>query len=84
MDKNVISKEIRKVLLENLKEALNDFDEYIYQEKYKETALKLDIEVKNKHELDAYLCYLTAKMFLEGKTIEVGNNPGIITVPIEP
>lgn len=50
----------------------------IYNKNYKETVAKLGIKVKNKHELDAYLCCLTAKMFLEGKTIEIGNSTGKI------
>ncbi|UCD14458.1 MAG: DUF429 domain-containing protein [Thermoplasmatales archaeon] len=53
----------------------------IYNKNYKETVAKLSIKVKNKHELDAYLCCLTAKMFLEGKTIEMGNSSGKIIVP---
>lgn len=53
----------------------------IYSRNYRETVSKLDIKVKNKHELDAYLCYLTAKMFLEGKTVEIGNKTGTIIVP---
>jgi len=53
----------------------------IYNRNYKEIAAKLDIKVKNKHELDAYLCCLTAKMFLEGKTLEIGDAAGKIIVP---
>lgn len=53
----------------------------VYNKNYRETAAKLGIKVKNKHELDAYLCCLTAKMFLEEKTIEIGNNTGKIIVP---
>lgn len=53
----------------------------IYSRNYRETVSKLDIKVKNKHELDAYLCYLTAKMFLEGETVEIGNKTGTIIVP---
>jgi len=53
----------------------------IYSKKYREIASKLNINVRNKHELDAYLCCLTAKMFLEGKTTEVGDEGGKIIVP---
>lgn len=53
----------------------------IYSKNYREIESKLDINVKNKHELDAYLCCLTAKMFLEGKTTEIGDEAGKIIVP---
>ena len=53
----------------------------IYNRNYGKTAEKLGIKVKNKHELDAYLCCLTAKMFLEGKTVEIGDEAGKIIVP---
>ena len=36
---------------------------------------------KNKHELDAYLCCLTAKMYLEEKTVEIGDKKGKIIIP---
>ena len=53
----------------------------IYSRNYRETAFNLDVKVKNKHELDAYLCCLTAKMFLHGKTITIGDDEGKIIVP---
>jgi len=53
----------------------------IYSRNYRESAAKLDIKVKNKHELDAYFCCLTAKMFLEEKTVAVGDETGEIIVP---
>lgn len=53
----------------------------IFNRNYKETAMNLDIKVKNKHELDAYLSCLTAKMYLEGKTVEIGDEAGKIIVP---
>lgn len=48
---------------------------------YKETAEALHIEVKNKHELDAYLCCLTAELFLSGNAIEIGDEDGKIVIP---
>ncbi len=53
----------------------------IYSKKYKETAEKLGIKIKNKHELDAYLCCLTAKLFLEKKALKIGDKQGKIIVP---
>ena len=53
----------------------------IYSKDYRETAAKLDIKVKNKHELDAYFCCLTAKLSLEGKTVKIGDEEGKIIVP---
>jgi len=53
----------------------------IYSRNYKETIAKLGIKVNNKHELDAYFCCLTAKMFLEGKTVKIGDETGEIIVP---
>jgi hypothetical protein len=53
----------------------------LYSKDYRETAQKLGINVKNKHELDAYLCSLTGKMHLERKTLEVGDKDGKIVVP---
>jgi predicted nuclease with RNAse H fold len=53
----------------------------IYNKNYKKTAEKLDIKTKNKHELDAYLCCLTAKLFLEKETIKIGDKQGIIILP---
>jgi len=53
----------------------------IYNKEYNKTADVLDIEPKNKHELDAYLCALTGKLFLQGETIEVGDNEGKIILP---
>lgn len=53
----------------------------IYHKNYKETAAILDVKVKTKHELDAYICCLTGKMFIEGKTKNVGNGTGKIVIP---
>lgn len=52
-----------------------------YGKDFRETAANFDIKVKNKDELDAYLCCLTGKMFLEGNTIAVGDDEGKIIVP---
>jgi predicted nuclease with RNAse H fold len=53
----------------------------VYHKNYKETAALLEVNVKNKHELDAYLCCLTGKMFLEKKTVSIGDEEGTIIVP---
>ncbi|MDH7517392.1 MAG: DUF429 domain-containing protein [Candidatus Thermoplasmatota archaeon] len=53
----------------------------VYNKNYKETIKKLGIKAGNKHELDAYLCALTAKLFLEKKTVEIGDETGKIVVP---
>ncbi len=53
----------------------------IFNRDYKETAMNLDIKVKNKHELDAYICCLTTRMYIEGKTVEIGDESGKIIVP---
>jgi predicted nuclease with RNAse H fold len=53
----------------------------IYNKDFRITEIKLDIKVKNKHELDAYLCCITAKLFLEGKTVEIGDEEGFIVIP---
>jgi hypothetical protein len=37
----------------------------------------------NKHEYDAYLCSLTAKLHYHGETKEVGDEQGTIVVPID-
>lgn len=55
----------------------------IYHKNYKETATFLHVKVKNKHELDAYICCLTGKMFLEEKTETVGDETGRIIIPKE-
>jgi len=53
----------------------------IFNKDYTKISKALDIEPKNKHELDAYLCALTGKLFLQGKTIEVGDDEGKIILP---
>ena len=55
----------------------------IYNRDYRETVKKLKINVKNKHELDAYLCCVTAKMHLEKKTVTIGDKDGKIVIPAE-
>ena len=55
----------------------------VYHKNYKETAAILDLKVKNKHELDAYICCSTGKMYLEGKTETVGDEIGKIIIPKE-
>jgi len=53
----------------------------IYSKNYRKTAEKLKIKIKNKHEFDAYLCCLTAKLFLEKKALKIGDRQGKIIVP---
>jgi hypothetical protein len=53
----------------------------VYNKDYIKVSKALNIEAKNKHELDAYLCALTGKLFLQGKTIEVGDEEGKIILP---
>lgn len=55
----------------------------IHDKNYKQTAEKLGIIIKNKHELDAYLCCITAKLFLEKKALKIGDKQGKIIVPRE-
>ena len=54
-----------------------------YHKNYKETAAVLNVKVKTKHELDAYICCLTGKLFIEGKTDKVGDDKGRIIIPKE-
>jgi predicted nuclease with RNAse H fold len=53
----------------------------IYHKNYKETAAFLDVKVKTKHELDAYICCLTGKLFIERKTENIGDEKGKIIIP---
>jgi predicted nuclease with RNAse H fold len=55
----------------------------IYHINYRDIATLLNLEVKNKHELDAYLCCLTGKLFLKKKTRSIGDEDGEIIVPEE-
>ena len=54
----------------------------IYNQDYRKMAETLDVNVNSKHECDAYLCCLTAKLFLAGKTMVVGDEEGTIMVPM--
>jgi len=54
----------------------------VYDRDYRIVAGKLGIDVNSKHELDAYLCALTGKLFLEGKAMTVGNEEGMIVIPV--
>lgn len=49
-----------------------------YDKDYKKMARFLGIEVKNEHELDAYISAYTAYLYLNGKAIEVGKKEKII------
>lgn len=55
----------------------------IYNKNYRKTASLLDIDIKNKHEFDAYLCCITAEYYLRGETIAVGDLEGRIIIPYE-
>lgn len=48
---------------------------------YKHVAAILNVKVKTKHELDAYICCLTGKLFIERKTENVGDVEGKIIIP---
>lgn len=50
----------------------------IYSKNYKETAKNIGIEVKNKHELDAFLAAYTAYLYLEGKAEEIGGKRKVV------
>jgi len=52
-----------------------------YSKNFQETAANFNILVETKHELDAYLCCLTGKMYLEGNTVQIGDDEGKIIVP---
>ena len=52
-----------------------------YEKDFRQTAANFGIKVKNKDELDAYLCCLTGMMFLERNTIAVGDDEGKIIIP---
>jgi hypothetical protein len=53
----------------------------LWEKDYRTVTEKLRIKVKNKHELDAYLCVLTGKLWLEGGAIAVGDEEGRIIIP---
>ncbi len=55
----------------------------IYNKNYRKTASLLNINIKNKHELDAYLCCITAEYYLRGETIAIGDGEGRIIIPSE-
>ncbi|MDY6985866.1 MAG: hypothetical protein SVE93_05645 [Candidatus Thermoplasmatota archaeon] len=53
----------------------------VWEKDRRKTARKLGIKVRNKHELDAYLCALTGKLWVEDKAIAVGDDEGKIVIP---
>jgi predicted nuclease with RNAse H fold len=54
----------------------------LYNRDYRLTIKELGLEISSKHELDAYLCCVTAKKHTEGETITVGDNEeGVIIIP---
>lgn len=50
----------------------------IYNKNYKKMAEKMKIEVRNKHELDAYLAAYTAYLYLKGEAEEIGGKRKVI------
>ncbi|HDM67013.1 MAG TPA: DUF429 domain-containing protein [Thermoplasmatales archaeon] len=48
----------------------------VYRSNYRETASLLGVKVRNKHELDAYLCCLTAEYYLRGEVEKIGDEEG--------
>jgi hypothetical protein len=54
-----------------------------YHKKYKKSVEQLNMHnlFKNKHEYDAYVSSLTAKLYHVGKTKQVGDEQGFIVVP---
>ncbi len=50
----------------------------VYSRDYREMALKLQINAKNRHEVDAYLAAYTAKLWWNGRAVEVGSKEKII------
>jgi predicted nuclease with RNAse H fold len=54
----------------------------IYSKDFKVMAKKLEIKAKNKHEVDAYLAALTAKLFLLKKAKAIGDKDGKIVIPL--
>ncbi len=50
----------------------------IYSKNWRETAEKLAVEAKNKHEVDAYLAAYTAYLYLQGKAKEVGGKEKVV------
>jgi predicted nuclease with RNAse H fold len=51
-------------------------NEYLWKKGYRE------VKVKNKHEFDALICAITALLYLDGKTIQIGNKEeGQIVIP---
>ena len=57
-----------------------------YEKNYRKSIQHLNMQnvFNNKHEYDAYLCSLTAKLHHHGKTKEVGDEQGTIVVPLPP
>ncbi len=53
----------------------------IYRRDYRRTADILGVNVRNKHELDAYLCCLTAEYYLKGEVERIGDSDGWVIVP---
>ncbi|MBS3777730.1 MAG: DUF429 domain-containing protein [Candidatus Thermoplasmatota archaeon] len=54
-----------------------------YHTKYKKSVEQLNMHnvFNNKHEYDAYICSLTAKLYHLGKTKQVGDEQGVIVIP---
>lgn len=78
---------LAKKLLQKKKEVIEVFPTAtakilgVWDRDYKKTAEKLGLKVRNKHELDAYLCALTGRLWIEGGAIAVGDEEGKVVVP---
>ncbi|MEF8879885.1 MAG: DUF429 domain-containing protein [Candidatus Thermoplasmatota archaeon] len=53
----------------------------VYNKDYRVAAKQMNVSPNNKHEFDAYICSVTGKLFLQGKTVEVGDENGKIVLP---
>jgi hypothetical protein len=56
-----------------------------YEKNYKKSLNKINMEsfFNNKHEYDSYLCSLTAQLYHNGKTTQIGDRNQYIVVPTE-
>ena len=53
-----------------------------YKKDHREMANILNIEVKNEHEMDAYIAALTGMLYLKGKAIEIGKKEKVV-IPLK-
>jgi predicted nuclease with RNAse H fold len=55
----------------------------VYSPDYKLMAQKFGIQVRNEHEMDAYLAALTGKLKMTNQSIEIGDDDGRVILPKE-